>query len=605
MRWVAFWYVLGLLSLVVMGISCNECFSCENCTANNCAWITTAFCEQKCVEKGSKSDIVRGEETTETESCPVHNQCTVTSFDEIDGSFENGNRWSCLSGTSEKGTAAPAIVSIDDIKDVLPLHGEHLAYFGGYGSYGVYLYQEIHQNVYVPEETTHLSFYVSSGTGSVLVVYVDDNIVTYIDDERTSSLSDSKYKNVDVNIKKYANNRHNIRFLMYQYPQGGSHFEVDLIRLIRDDGLGDKDWTPGNWSHGEQCSIGCNDPDDNACDPLCSNVMCGFDNGQCEEKKYLIMQPDESKKACYSLQSPRKVVTTAVCPNYDDETCCIFAEELEFVKKQQRTVATQCGGIDKECQSALNRIFCAACSPRSADFYHGAKLSICPDFADEVFDACANSPFLNAQGICENAGMIYKNTASFIEQFGDISSDACFDGMDTEPEDYLWKMIAVGASGVVFIVIIILAIVIPCCIHKKNKKKQQNNGGGITISMASLDGNNMTLVPLDIVEDPDKAGVIYIEDDTPQQANEPVAATDEVAVSQQQQEQPEQTQQQQQMTPEQQMMMPSQMMMTPEQQQMYLQQQQMMMLMMSNSMMQMQMQMPQNDQQMGGQNQQM
>jgi len=249
--------------------------------------------------------------------------------------------------------------------------------------------------------------------------------------------------------------------------------------------------------------------------------MCHFDNGACDGmgERIIIPGPEEDvpnsdDQPCYSNQMPRTVVDRYVCPDYKRETCCIFSDEIAYVKAQQYNYSTQCK-VDSECQNVINRVLCAACSPRSNKYYHGGKLAICKAFANEMFDSCAGSQFYNEETHqCQYVSQAY-NYGSFMDLFGTLSNseDNCFDGIDAEPfvwETWLIAVICVG--GVLVIAIIVVIIVVACCVKKKKGKKDPNNGE-IALDVTNMvSANNMTLVPVDIVGDPDKGEIICIDD---------------------------------------------------------------------------------------------
>jgi len=435
---------------------------------------------------------------------------------DIDGSFEE-MKWS-VAGYSD--TIKKVYFDSEDVSSktnslALAFEGNKVVWFG-LAFKDEYATQEIYFKTIIPDEATHLSFFAlvsfESASRSVLAVYIDDDIITYIDSTR-SEMVKNVYRNFDINIKKYAGKTHTIRFIYWGTPQLSSNIDfvlLDYVAFIRDTSLGDKDYHPGEWPETEECAPGCQTKytKDAQCDALCNNVMCGFDNGACEGQQNLVQRAhDSDQKAaiCYSKQEVRKVEDNLdMCPMYQDETCCVFDREKSFVKKQLDTASKQCK-IESRCKNVLNRLFCAACSPRTSEFYSGGKLLMCNDFASELYDLCSNSEF--ADNSTDECKVVYKSytVLTFSQMFGDLGvAPHCFDGVDSGPTSPTVYIIIGAVAGVIVIAVIVVIIVV-AVVNKKKKASQTTAVVGLdTIDPA----NNMTLVPVSM----DQGGVIYMDE---------------------------------------------------------------------------------------------
>ena len=160
-----------------------------------------------------------------------------------DFSLEKG-QWKA---TTSKGVRSPLIERKDWYSDaegkqlqnkVQPLHGELFAWFGGYKEY---IQQEMYlPSVTIPEEATHLSFFVfiysNSGAHDALHLLIDDQVVFYFNGYKEGYGDD--YRNMDVDIRKYADGRtHSLMFRHYGVKTNSNPvvYLVDVIHFIRDE----------------------------------------------------------------------------------------------------------------------------------------------------------------------------------------------------------------------------------------------------------------------------------------------------------------------------------------------------------------------------------
>jgi len=526
-RWLSF--VLGLVLLCVVdvfAVDCESFKSCEECTGADdaqCVWATNLDCTQSChsVPQGSGGGINtvarkwRREESKSPDECPNHNTCTFLEEPDLDGSFEEG-KWTSIGYSN----AANIIYDRDEVirisqGDIDVFDGDKVAWFGRYNN--VYS-QELNLKVKIPPSATHLSIFILASfdpaSRTVFTVLIDDDFVGYIDADRANSYL-TMYRSYDINIKKYAGKKHTIRFLFYG-TASTDHALLDYVSFISDPSLGDNDWHAGEaWKPTEDCATGCQVrfTTDERCDPLCDNVMCNFDNGACEGNQFIVQKAadsDGTRDICYSKQEARPVSEDLdICPYYTDTTCCIFDSEISYVKEKIDNSTKKCK-VESKCQNALRAVYCLACSPRSAKYFEAGQLSLCESYSLELYDMCSGSEFYNAtEGKCYSVARTFTRT-TFPALFGTVSPEAekCFNGVDVADDGVdLYLIIGISVGAVVLIVVIVIIIVAAVYHHKKK------NAGPAVIDMASIDAaNNMTLVPVDMLGNPNDGGVIYIDD---------------------------------------------------------------------------------------------
>ena len=82
-------------------------------------------------------------------------------------------------------------------------------------------------------------------------------------------------------------------------------------------------------------------------------------------------------------------------------------------------------GSSEICQKYLNNLMCYICAPNQFKFYGKERLTVCTQFCDKMYDACAEA-ILKGSKINE----IYSNGEEFCKSrrynTGDIKQDNCF-----------------------------------------------------------------------------------------------------------------------------------------------------------------------------------
>jgi len=520
---ISFLFGVALL-LCYSGVSAVDCSSftdCATCTSqeSQCAWITDKDCKQKCRSAKFPQDTLsmpyRRIATTDKAQCANHQTCSIVSDADLDSSLEN-DKWSKVGvGNAADFIHDQTYLNAKGEGKVQIFDGDKVAWFGRFNET---ISQELYINYTIPPKATHLSFFllcsIEGTSHTELALYIDDEFITYFDADRCRD-SDVlvRYRNFDINIKSYAGKKHSIRFLYYG-TSAGDHALLDYITFISDPTHENTDWLPcSKWPPSVECAPGCQTRyiKDLICDPLCNNIMCGFDNGACEgdKGKYIVQRAHykhEDREICYSRQEVRNVGDQIdVCPMYtDSDTCCIFAQERNYVKEQLDNITSKCK-VESKCNNILRRVFCVACSPRSNNFYHAGRLQLCDDFASSLYELCSSSYFLNnVTGECTPVNKLYKSKAVFVDMFGDAVLDNCFNGDDSVAEGLSMIMIIVIAVVGAVVVVVIIVIIVAAVVHHKKKKAET-----VAIEMDGLDpANNMTIVPVD----GNDGNIIYIDE---------------------------------------------------------------------------------------------
>jgi len=313
-KWLFLFFGLLLLCFDSIAKASSECepyTTCESCTTSgkSCIWITDQDCNQKCADMPSSdtpiSMLWRRNATVDSSYCPSHLSCTLKSDSEIDGTFKDG-KWTSVGYSNAKNIIIDRAETLRRSKNIIDVpYGENIAFFGALNEI---FSQELYLKIKIPDDATHLSFLLlasfDASSRTVFTVFVDDDFLVYIDSNRANPYL-SRYRNLDVNIKKYSGKKHTIRFLFY--GTSSSDFAlVDYVTFIRDTSTGDSNWHPEpQWpAVVDECAPGCprKNINDERCDPLCNNVMCQFDNGACQGNKYIIQRAhdtDNTADICY------------------------------------------------------------------------------------------------------------------------------------------------------------------------------------------------------------------------------------------------------------------------------------------------------------------
>jgi hypothetical protein len=82
-------------------------------------------------------------------------------------------------------------------------------------------------------------------------------------------------------------------------------------------------------------------------------------------------------------------------------------------------------GSSELCQQYLNNLMCYICAPNQFKFYGHERLTVCIEFCDQMYSACANAIlkgsrineiYLNGEGFCKSRRF----------NIGELEKDKCF-----------------------------------------------------------------------------------------------------------------------------------------------------------------------------------
>ena len=327
-----------------------------------------------------------------------------------DGSFEE-NLWEVkTSGAAQKPLCTREDeADVESANDAAAADGTHYLWFGGYDFFFTQSATLTQQKI--PRGATHIAMFVSEMPPagewrSSLFLRIDGTQVLHIDQATRNDFT-KVYRNVDVDIRKYADDKEHTIQLFFNADEVSGSFSifVDYLRFIRDDtslchhfSLSSRLTYPlaltslsrlshrqktvqGNtpdiaWPTYTYCDDGCNVEltRDSTCDRMCNTIACGFDNGACEADP-------GSNAFCHSRINSGANPGMEVCSWYSKKTCCTRKQDTDYMGALIKAFqpSTKCQ-VQRECQENIDHALCAPCSPNSNVFIRNTTLMICDSF---------------------------------------------------------------------------------------------------------------------------------------------------------------------------------------------------------------------------------
>lgn len=122
----------------------------------------------------------------------------------------------------------------------------------------------------------------------------------------------------------------------------------------------------------------------------------------------------------FNNRAPSPQVNLKNCTWYKENSCCLQAEIESTFSKVKPLI-----GSSPLCQQYLNNLMCYICAPNQFKFYGKERLTVCRQFCDKMYEACADA-ILKGSKINE----IYQNGEEFCKSrrfnIDDIEKDKCF-----------------------------------------------------------------------------------------------------------------------------------------------------------------------------------
>jgi len=284
--------------------------------------------------------------------------------------------------------------------------------------------------------------------------------------------------------------KHKITFHYYDDYGDSTAVIADYVRYIKDDSH--KYFSSqklSDWSTHDLCGGGCRpeDVDDTMCHGYCNSLACNYDNGHCEI--------DEREGLCYNGDTSIADDSLEVCSMYKSKSCCTNMDDIRVIEERFKEFDTGACSVDKDCLDNIKAALCAYCSPDNKEFIRSATVYYCSHFSEVIYSTCKDSYFYEG-GRCVAFKDLFKNEASFIQQFGLVSSndDNCFNDLLVDPFP-VWKIVVICVAAVLAVAIIVVVIVIVVVIRKK-KKKQVADANLKTVDQAVVIDNGVGMVPL-------------------------------------------------------------------------------------------------------------
>jgi hypothetical protein len=120
------------------------------------------------------------------------------------------------------------------------------------------------------------------------------------------------------------------------------------------------------------------------------------------------LSTSETSNYCsfFNNRAPSTQINLKNCTWYKENSCCL-QREIESTFSQVKPLI----GSSKLCQNYLNNLMCYICSPHQNKFYGKERLTVCIEFCDEIYSACAeavlkgskiNEIYLNGIEFCKS-----------------------------------------------------------------------------------------------------------------------------------------------------------------------------------------------------------
>lgn len=120
-----------------------------------------------------------------------------------------------------------------------------------------------------------------------------------------------------------------------------------------------------------------------------------------------VIQPVKHKPLNYcsffNNRAPSPQVNLKNCTWYKENSCCLQSEIESTFSKVKPLI-----GSSELCQQYLNNLMCYICAPNQFRFYGKERLTVCVQFCNQMYDACAEA-ILKGYRIAE----IYSNGSEF------------------------------------------------------------------------------------------------------------------------------------------------------------------------------------------------
>ena len=105
----------------------------------------------------------------------------------------------------------------------------------------------------------------------------------------------------------------------------------------------------------------------------------------------------------FNNRAPSPQVNLKNCTWYKENSCCLQSEIESTFSKVKSLI-----GSSELCQQYLNNLMCYICAPNQFRFYGKERLTVCVQFCNQMYDACAEA-ILKGYRINE----IYSNGSEF------------------------------------------------------------------------------------------------------------------------------------------------------------------------------------------------
>jgi len=320
---------------------------------------------------------------------------------------------------------------------------------------------------------------------------IDGSMLLYMDYYVFKQVGTFEYRNIDVDIRQFADGKkHTIRLNYYNDAIGDTAAViVDYLRFIKDESLhGNSDNI--HWPDYSFCGGACRSDllAEDKCVQPCDIIECQYDRGMCHKKS-------EKTIFCYNGYKPGAMPDVDFCKIYSEKSCCVNNYDSSFIASRIAEFKNNGCFISSNCLLNIERAICSFCSPESNRIILNGTMQFTPKFRDGLYSSCSSSHVKN-NGKCVLIEDLYDST-TFLNLFGQVSDDAdhSFGDLAYDPT-VITIIIVVCVVAAVVIAGIVAAIIVSVVI----KSKKNNNKPAEVFATAELETVEQPQPPV-IMED--------------------------------------------------------------------------------------------------------